>query len=193
MAAKRTDRRIARTRRLLQDALIELMSEKGYEATTVQEIIDRANVGRATFYAHFESKRALLESRLEALRDLLAGHRSRAPLRFGFSLAMLEHARDHLALYRSIAGRESGGFAMKRIHQIISDLVDADLKSLGVLRGAQQQSLAAEFVAGAFMSVMTWWLERGAAIAPQDIDASFRRLVTQGVGGQTGSKIPSAH
>ena len=54
--AKKMDRRVQRTRQLLQDALIAMVIEKGYDATTVQDIIDRANVGRATFYAHFPDK-----------------------------------------------------------------------------------------------------------------------------------------
>ena len=56
VAKKTLDRRVQRTRQLLQDALISMMIEKGYAATTVQDIIGRANVGRATFYAHFADK-----------------------------------------------------------------------------------------------------------------------------------------
>src|SRR5438067_9876044 len=104
VAKRPHDRRVQRTRQLLQDALISMMIEKGYAATTVQDIIDRANVGRATFYAHFADKDTLLHSRLEDLRSMLAqqqqqtlttrgGLRAR---RLGFSLAMLEHARAHL-------------------------------------------------------------------------------------------------
>ena len=62
---KTVDRRVQRTRRLLQDALVATVIEKGYEAATVQDIIDRADVGRATFYAHFADKQTLLTSRLE--------------------------------------------------------------------------------------------------------------------------------
>src|SRR5216110_1512601 len=111
--AKPPDRRVQRTRKLLQDALISLMIEKGYEATTVQDIIDRANVGRATFYAHFADKETLLVSRLEDLRAMLAQQQQQAlttrgalrARRLGFSLAMLEHARAHLPLYGAIVGR----------------------------------------------------------------------------------------
>lgn len=56
MPARATDRRILRTRQLLQGALLSLIREKGFEALSVQDIIDRANVGRATFYAHFDNK-----------------------------------------------------------------------------------------------------------------------------------------
>src|SRR6266498_3288418 len=62
--AKKLDRRVQRTRQLLQDALIAMVIEKGYDATTVHDIIDRTNVGRATFYAHFPDKQTLLTSRL---------------------------------------------------------------------------------------------------------------------------------
>src|SRR5436189_198695 len=74
---KKLDRRVQRTRQLLQDALLAMVIEKGYDATTVQDIIDRANVGRATFYAHFPDKQTLLTSRLEDLRVLLTERRYR--------------------------------------------------------------------------------------------------------------------
>src|SRR5438132_11824277 len=107
MVKRATDRRVQRTRQLLQDALISMMVEKGYEATTVQDIIDRANVGRATFYAHFADKETLLASRLEDLRALLM-ERQRHGSGLAFRLPMLEHARGHLPVSRAIVGRESG-------------------------------------------------------------------------------------
>ena len=74
---KTEDRRIQRTRQSLQTALSELIVEKGYEKVTVQDVIDRANVGRSTFYVHFESLDQLLLSGFEPLRmqfeDFLSG------------------------------------------------------------------------------------------------------------------------
>src|SRR5438105_6251027 len=131
MVKRATDRRVQRTRQLLQDALISMMIEKGYEATTVQDIIDRANVGRATFYAHFADKETLLVSRLEDLRAMLAHQQQRAR-GLGFSLPMLEHARAHLPLYGAIVGRASGAFVLQRIHLIIAELTGVDLKNLAI-------------------------------------------------------------
>jgi AcrR family transcriptional regulator len=65
---KPIDRRVERTRRSLLNALNELILEKGYEKVTVQDVIDRANVGRSTFYAHFEDKDQLLLSGFEPIR-----------------------------------------------------------------------------------------------------------------------------
>ena len=67
MSTKAPDRRIYRTRKLLQDALIELILEKGYAAVTVQDIIDRANIGRSTFYAHFQDTESLFLSTFDWL------------------------------------------------------------------------------------------------------------------------------
>jgi len=196
MMKKRTDRRVERTRKLLQDALISMMIDKGYEDTTVQDIIDRANVGRATFYAHFADKDTLLASRIEDLRDMLAQEQQRAleqrgELRergLGFSLAMLEHARSHLPLYAMIVGRPSGAVVLQRIHRTIADLVGGNLKALGLKGAPEQRSLATEYIAGAFMAVLTWWLDRGDTLPPQEVDAIFRRLVMPGLASELGLK-----
>ena len=180
MRKRGVDRRVQRTRALLQDALIALMMEKGYEAATVQDIIDRANVGRATFYAHFADKETLLVSRLEDLRNLLLEHQRQAPA-LGFSLAMLEHAYSHLRLYQAIVGRDSGAFVLQRIHRTIAELAAKDVHALGFRGTAEERSLAGEYIAGAFMAVLTWWLDHGAKQSPQEVDNMFRRLIFKGL------------
>ena len=76
MTAKAEDRRIQRTRALLLSALLDLIVERGYEELTVQDIVDRANVGRSTFYKHFLDKRALLLSGVDGLQGLLTQQRT---------------------------------------------------------------------------------------------------------------------
>ena len=65
MTKRSIDRRVARTRRALQHALHPLILKKGYEAVTIKDICDAANVGRSTFYAHYEGKDDLMRSQLE--------------------------------------------------------------------------------------------------------------------------------
>ncbi len=186
MVKRATDRRVQRTRQLLQNALISMMIEKGYEATTVQDIIDRANVGRATFYAHFADKETLLTSRLEDLRSFLSERERQAQGSLGFSLAMLEHARSHLPVWAAIVGRDSGALVLQRIQSMIAALVDGDLRALAFKGTPAQRDLAVQYIAGAFMAVLTWWLDQGAKLPPDEVDAMFRRLVLQGVGGEWG-------
>jgi AcrR family transcriptional regulator len=181
MAKRAPDRRVQRTRKLLQDALVSMMIEKGYDATTVQDIVDRANVGRATFYAHFADKETLLHSRLEDLRSHIAEQQRQVPGRLGFSLAMLEHAHSNLSLWEAIGGRESGAFILQRIQRVVADLAARDLKALGFKGTAEHRALAVEYIAGAFMAVLSWWLDQGAKLPPTEVDALFRRLVMRGL------------
>ena len=55
------DRRISKTKKAIYQAFLQLLNAKGYETTTVQDIIDLADVGRSTFYCHYESKELLLD------------------------------------------------------------------------------------------------------------------------------------
>ena len=55
------DRRISKTRKAIYTAFLQLLNQKNFEMITVQEIIDLADVGRSTFYSHYESKELLLD------------------------------------------------------------------------------------------------------------------------------------
>jgi AcrR family transcriptional regulator len=166
------------------------MIEKGYEAITVQDIIDRADVGRATFYAHFADKHTLLVSRLEDLRASLVerqretlsrGGGSNGSRAFSFSRALLDHAADGLPLWKAIAGAGSGAFVLRRLHEIVAYLVRTDLSAMGMTRASAQRDMLTQHVAGAFMAVMTWWLDVGTKLSAEEVDATFRRIVMEGL------------
>jgi AcrR family transcriptional regulator len=191
MTKSTIDRRVMRTRSTLQHALVSLVLEKGYEAITVEDICKAANVGRSTFYAHYTSKDDLKRRGLEErLRDLLADGRQAAPSgagdirdrRFGFSLALFEHARDHRELYRALAGGRGGKIGLESIRRILSDLVRNDLaEPEGAGKEAIPRELIVHYVVGAYIAVLTWWLDGGATLPPHELDAMFRRLATEGV------------
>src|SRR5215217_6067230 len=104
--AELVDRRAARTRKALHEALIALILRKGYEPITVQDILDEANVGRSTFYAHYTGKEDLLRSGFKELRSVLTKAATSAPPNksLGFSLALFEHACAHKHIYRALVG-----------------------------------------------------------------------------------------
>jgi len=191
MAKGSIDRRVARTRAMLQRAHISLILEKGYEAITVEDICQAANVGRSTFYAHYSNKEDLKRSGLEQLRRLLSEHQTdvlRAsengkPRSLAFSLPMFEHARDHIDLYRALVGNRGGAVALGAIRQILSERVAAELAGAGAGKAedAVPRQFIVEYVVGAYMAVMTWWLDGGARLSPQRMDAMFRRLAPEGV------------
>ncbi|RWC00246.1 MAG: TetR/AcrR family transcriptional regulator [Mesorhizobium sp.] len=188
LAKRPIDRRVARTRRMLHQALLSLILEKGYEAILVEDICERANVGRSTFYAHFTGKDDLKRSGLEHLRQELVERQRNSststpngtrPL--GFSLPMFEHAHDHMHLYQALVGSKGGAIALDTIRQTLCDFVRNELTMAG---GKDPTGVPREFivqhVVGAYMAVLSWWLEGGAKLPPQQMDEFFRRLVDEG-------------
>jgi AcrR family transcriptional regulator len=174
------DRRIVRTRRALQHAFLQLTLDKGYDAVSIQDICEAADVGRSTFYQHFTGKDDLKRSGLEHLRHALEDHRRRhsevgaprAPL--DFSRPMFDHARDHLHIYRALAGSSGGGIALNTIRSILADQLKDD-PMVQAATTADERELRVQFLAGAFMSVLVWWLDGGATIDVGEVDRLFRR------------------
>jgi AcrR family transcriptional regulator len=176
------DRRAARTRTLLLEALPGLMAERGFERLTIQNIIDRAGVGRATFYAHFENKEELLAAsvgRLRAWLEAMRGHYPTQP--FAFMPPFFDHLASHRAIYRTTFERESEVSVERLIRTMMRDLVRAELTAQ---RTARQDDaaieLATQFVVSTFWSVTVWWMGGGAR-PPAEINAIFLRLAQPGL------------
>ncbi len=194
MAGRADDRRVQRTQALLRDALMDLMLEKGYEALTIQEIIDRANVGRSTFYAHFLDKQALLESVLEELHGYLAQQvvaPAGAPGLLGFSLAMFQHAQSHRRLYHAMIGKQSGALVRERIQSILVELVRRELTALKPAGAAPHHPLDAlvHHTVGAYMGLLTWWLDQKSPGSAEEMDRAFRAMTLPGIAAALG--LPS--
>jgi AcrR family transcriptional regulator len=188
MPKRPIDRRVARSRAMLGQALLSLIVKKSYDAITVEDICETANVGRSTFYAHFTSKDDLKRSGLEHLRqELVDRQRSAASSAdkargLGFSLTMFEHARDHIHLYRALIGNRGGAIALGAVRQILCDCVRRELAATGdkIPKDIPREFII-QYIVGAYMAVLTWWLDGGAKLPPARIDAMFRRLATDGI------------
>lgn len=188
--ARVIDRRAARTRTALHGALISLILRKGYDGITIQDIIDEADVGRSTFYAHYAGKEDLLRNGFQALRTELAEAQSVARARtsiskeepLSFSRTMFEHAFRYADVYRALVGGRGGIVALNEIRRVLSDFVRKELGGAGDDKAIPQQ-VRVQFVVGTFLTVLTWWLERAPRLSPSQVDAMFRRLVLTGIGG----------
>lgn len=190
MKPKTSDRRVKRTRALLGEALMDLMAEKPYESITVQDLIDRADVGRSTFYAHFLDKDDLLESRVAELRTMLVEdldrHRTAAREHgkptLGFSEAFLAHTREHRGLYRAIVGKPSGAMVEQKLRSLVEDLVRDELRAIAPRRSPSVPPEAmARGVAGVYMALVAWWLDQPDPSPVPDIDRMIRLLVEPGL------------
>ena len=181
------DRRTQKTRKALQEALISLMFEKSYDAILIQEILDRANVGRSTFYTHFRGKDELLVEGLQGLREFLrkaqmatsASSGKRYERVIGFSLAMFEHAHDHKKLYRALVIGSGWVMVRQRIEEILVQLMKEEARALFKPRASSEVpfELFLHFLGATFMSVLTWWFNFRRPLSPKEINALFRDLV----------------
>lgn len=189
---KKEDRRIQRTRILLSEALIDLIIEKGYEAITIQDIIDRANVGRSTFYFHFQDKEQLLIGNFAQLRDFIkeqielnAEKTPKAPqeqLRFEFSLAMLQHVQGHKRAYRAVAHKQSGIVVMYHMKRMMADLVREEVdKFSSKADAAIPPEVAVEHIVNTFFTLLGWWMEQSPQGPAEKIDELFHKLTLSGL------------
>src|SRR5215469_4081957 len=142
--AKAQDRRIKRTRQLLEDALLALIKVKEFDAISVQEIIDRANVGRATFYAHYDNKEDLLESGFEGLlvtlqerqRDAACcGGRPEERL-FAFSRYLLAHADEHREIFPAMVSQRGGALIQHLLRRLLLKVVREDVRAMALREDA---------------------------------------------------------
>lgn len=186
------DRRQERTQRTLRAALITLILRKGYDAITIQDIIDEANVGRSTFYAHFTGKDDLFRRSFVQLRELLEGQRAEAVASgqvssgeaLGFSLPMLRHVKDHREIYLALVGERGGTIAIHEVRALLAEMAEGDLIDLFKKRALarSERDLVLQFIVGAFMSVLIWWLDRNSRLTPEQVDATFQSLALNGMG-----------
>ncbi len=178
MEPEPTDRRVRRTHQLLIDALLALIVERGYEALSVQDILDRADVGRSTFYAHFRDKDDLLHAAFGRLRSVLALPAvGAAPANLAtLSLSLFRHSDAHRALYQAMVGRPSGALLTRTLHTLLSEHVRAHLAQRGSDLPVPAEVAVAYYVS-ALIGLLTWWLDAPRGYSPEELDELFRRLV----------------
>lgn len=183
---KQRDRRVERTQQLIRGALLSLIQEKGFEGLTVQQIIDRANVGRATFYAHFDSKDDLLVSGFDDLRaslkarqrDALSRGRSVEDRALAFSHEIFCHTNEYRQVFRAMVGKRSGATVQRLLHKLVVDLAREDVKE--TVARTEKNAVPAEalvqFIAGALFGVLMWWLDGKMRLSVAEVNTLFRRL-----------------
>jgi AcrR family transcriptional regulator len=171
------DRRSARTRAMLRDALIELITELGWDDVSVQQICEQANVGRSTFYAHFTNKEALLVGSLEDLRSRLSRRNAgagRSPsIALAFVPGLVEHAHEELRLFRGLIGRRSAYVVQQRFRDMVLRLVSDDLPRR--ITGRSRDALA-RWLAGAIVELLMWWAALKTPMRPAELASLIDEL-----------------
>lgn len=181
----KTDRRVQRTRERLQKALIELIDERQYDAITIQDIVDRANVGRTTFYLHYSSKDELFISCHKAIvsefhygpfytcsrEELLSPE---APVGMTLAYRHLEDVRTRLyPIFQS----KDGQLLLRRIRDWNAQEIETSLRAaFAEAHSTIPFDVLANYLAGAQIALMQWWLEKRRPHTPENLAQTFHRL-----------------
>ncbi|HRE48669.1 MAG TPA: TetR/AcrR family transcriptional regulator [Aggregatilineales bacterium] len=176
----KVDRRIQRTRQMLRDALIDLIKGQDYATITVQDITERANVNRSTFYLHYKDKDELLyKSMIEVYGDLVRDfpRMPKNPI-LGVDFDALadpsdfQHVAQHADFYRVILSEKGVASFVVQVRRylatvfeqlFIRDIVSEDEQ----ITPRMPMEFIAHFIAGAEIGVISWWLESGMKYSPE--------------------------
>jgi len=185
--ARRLDRRVQRTRKLLRESIMALILEEGYDAISIQDITDKANLGRATFYLHFKDKDELL---LDVMDQFMSEFFENVP-QFSQNQWRLEDtkaieklfdfAADHYDLYRILIIGSGGIKASRQLHQIIAKNIEVciqkEIEDLGA-----QPVLPAHFIAnhfaGSLLATIYWWLDQDLPYSVEEMAELFQKINT---------------
>ena len=194
------DRRVRRTRRALREAMLDLMEEKGYDQVTVEELTDRADIGRTTFYLHYSAKQDLLLEQFGELLDQLVDQLSQIPLsswqQAGESFTVgdhpsrpicmiFQHAADNKDLYQIVLQGEGVDQASERLQVIMTNAVNTFLShKLGEESDQLTLKIPIElfgnYFAGAMLGVIKWWLEADMPYTSQEMEDIFFQMFLPG-------------
>jgi AcrR family transcriptional regulator len=187
---KKTDARVRRTRDALGDALIALMQEKPFDTITVQDVLDRAHVSRSTFYSHYSDKDDLLmsdaEEFFESISMALSARGDTSDRVFPVQ-EFFTHLSDVQPFYKALikSGKFQENMELARGH--FARGIERRLSELPRGRSIPANELPAiAFThAGALLSLLTWWLDRGMREPPAQMDQLFHRMVWTGISSQS--------
>ena len=178
------DRRALQTRNKLGDALIALMQEKCFEEITVQDVLDRAGVGRATFYVHYRDKNDLFLSDVEDFLELMstALHRQNAsPRRLLPVEEFFAHVREVRDFYAALVRSGKVNDVLALIRGFFARSIEHRLQTTGLEIDSTRRSAHAYALAGSFLSLLEWWIDKGMKADPREMDALFHRMAWRGL------------
>lgn len=183
-ARAKRDRRVLRTRDTLGDALFALMREKNFDEITVQDLLDRAGVGRSTFYVHYKDKNDLLLSDVEEVSESFATALTREPAGSRRLVPVEEfftHIRDAHEFYLSLV--RSGKY--EDVHTLVLGLfarsIEKRLQRTSTEVDPARRSAQASALAGSFLSLLDWWIDKGMKADPREMDDLFHRMAWNGL------------
>ncbi len=195
---QKVDRRVRRTHRMLREALLELILEKGYDNISINDITTRADLSRATFYLHYQDKDHLLMSSLEEMFDDLVNQRLQSldptTLMQGDgtppSLYAFYHAAEYKDLYRALLSERGVASVLHRIRRYMAQITRRQLMNYFTHIPASTLEFIAQYMAGSLLNMLLWWLENEMPHPPEEMAQRYHLLTVNGLRGLLPSLVP---
>lgn len=184
------DLRVRRTRKLLWEALLDLMMEKEFETITVKELCDRAMVHRTTFYSHYQDKYDLLEQGIQAMYNELASmwpSPEEALAQFEWHtppksfIHIYKHTAENHNFYHRMLCRPGISTFRKQLRQYFLEYAQARFQSFAFPNSPVPAQPILYFIVGAMLELVTWWVESECPHTPEEMALYSSRLITYGV------------
>jgi AcrR family transcriptional regulator len=187
-----TDRRVQKTRQILQKSIMELIVEKGFKSVTVQDILDRANVGRSTFYAHYQDKGELLHSCFEEFHKLMEQHAlnlsernsSSSSLEFNtdFILKFLKFAEQNRQLLEALLAQEDLSETIK--NSLFESVYGPVKRNLGTQENNQiPPEFVVQYFVNACFGTIKWWITNDMPYTAGEVDNYIKQLTIPAIKG----------
>ena len=187
---EKVDFRVKKTRRALLQALRSLLMEKSFDAITVTELCERAEIRRVTFYTHFDSKEDLFIYLIREMQERFCKESegaAEAQTPSSYCADVLRHILDFMEEHEKIAETVMDSSAQSLVLDALSKQIGADLRSCAV--PAEQQDTAipaatemqAVLCSGALLSCARWWVTQGKQVSKEDMTVQFTALMGRSI------------
>lgn len=182
------DRRQQKTRTAIFSAFTSLLAEKSYSKITVQEIIDAANVGRTTFYAHFETKDDLLKELCEELFGHIIGSAMDCTHTHGLYsdgsapksvfCHLLQHLQENDRNIIALLSCESSEMFLRFFKDSLNELVRSQFINQNRKANTDiPEDFLINHISGSFVEMVLWWIRGHRKQTPEDLDRYFRAVI----------------
>lgn len=178
-------RRRLRTIASLKQSALELLLEKGYDAVSIQDITDRADLGRGTFYIYFHSKEDIVwkiieegfkRTTEEAVRHA-GGKMPERPEYFSY-VNIFKHARQNRDLYRIMLGGQGSSLLTRKVQDYLVDDFIGDMQKYGLYNNRDlPKEVFARILTGALFSLLIWWLETPTDYSPEQMAVMLEEVL----------------
>lgn len=196
--SEKTDRRVQRTKQLLKEAVLELAVEVGFDRLTIEQITERANLGRTTFYLHYNDKSELLldslQSQIDSIfQEIYSEENIQKWVQDGIDprKRIFEYAAENHELFRLLFTDEVSGMVSNQFRAHIAFVLETITKTLQEQYNATPRlpnPVVANYVSGALVGLLVWWLENDMPYTPEAIYNMYHTLMVEGAVSSIGVK-----